>query len=902
MGERWPSVDYGPWLARLVSVPDGQLARWRWALLIANLCLACVSVLAIALTSEVDAWLRAAGLCSLAWVALRRMREYRGLRRHVGEEAFEGIAIVLIGLAAGDPLEVLGIVYASLLFRSMYGTRVEVAAAAAILLGGYFTSLFLTQGDVGPSTIANHVVGFTLFTTVTHLMTTTQFSHERSLERTREIMRAGSALVSASDRDAVYEVAVQAAFRLSSRQADARVSLALGDAHTKVVKLALGHEADAVMGRELTVEQMPAPVRDALRGTDTVEIANSDPDAIRRAGGFRPKVRSIIVAPFLIEGEPRGALIVASNSVLAPGLKEGLSSLASQVSLALEGVAIIERRSEQRFRSLVQNASDVISIVEDDGTIRYLSPSVERVFGYLPDELIGRNVAELAHPEDLPRIRPQLEDPSAAERRSTEMRGRRRDGSWLSCEILVKNLSHDPSIRGWVLTCRDITERKALEEQLAHQAFHDSLTGLANRALFGDRVEHALMRSRRSTARLAVLFIDLDKFKNVNDTLGHRAGDELLESVAERLRSALRAPDTAARLGGDEFAVLLEDIDEAAACEIAGRLLRVLEVPFTVQGVEVLVGASIGISMGGSADVVGELLRKADTAMYAAKERGRGRYELFGDRMELGQLHRLELHAQLKRAIDQDELTVHYQPVVRLDPLTVVGVEALVRWQHPTRGLLYPGDFISVAEETGLIEPLGNAVLEQSCAQAAAWSRTLAREHPIRIGVNFSARQLQQRGCVDLVASALKRHEIDPELIILEITESVLMEDPQEVAAQLELLQALGVNVAIDDFGTGYSSLSYLRRFPVRICKIDRFFVGGMDGGPEESAYARAIIKLGHSLGLDVVAEGVETQGELEELTRAGCDFAQGYLFARPAAAEDIGHMLTSDLMEPAHL
>jgi diguanylate cyclase (GGDEF)-like protein/PAS domain S-box-containing protein len=898
---RWRSVGYGPRLAQLVSVPHGELARSRWTLLIANLCLAVVSVVGIVLTSQVDAWLRAAGLCSLAWIALRRMREYRGLRGYVLEEAFEGVAIVLIGLAAGEPTEVLGIVYASLLFRSMFGSRIQVAAAAAILLGGYLTSLFLTQGEVAPSTIANHVVGFTLFTTVTHLMATAQLSHERSLERTREIMRAGSALVSAADRDTVYEVAVQAAYRLSRRQADARVSLALGDAHTKVVKLAIGHEADAVKGREVDVEQMPAAVRDALRGTETVEIADSDPRAIRRAGGFLPKVRSIIVAPFLIEGEPHGALIVASNSVLPPGLKEGLSSLASQVSLALEGAAIIERRSEQRFRSLVQNASDVISIVEDDGTIRYLSPSVERVFGYLPDELIARNVADLAHPEDLPRIRPQLGEASTTiEGRSTEMRARRRDGSWLSCEVVVTNLRHDPNIRGWVLTCRDITERKSLEEQLAHQAFHDSLTGLANRALFGDRVEHALMRARRSTAPLAVLFIDLDKFKNVNDTLGHRAGDELLESVAVRLRSALRVQDTAARLGGDEFAVLLEDVDESTACDIAERLLRVIGEPFTVQQVEVLVGASIGISMGDSSDVVGDVLRKADTAMYAAKERGRGRYELFRAKMEMGQLHRLELHARLKRAIDQDELTVHYQPVVSLDPLAVVGVEALVRWQHPTRGLLYPGDFISVAEETGLIEPLGNAVLEQSCAQAAAWSRTMARAHPLRIGVNFSARQLQQRGCVDSVASALRRHDVDPELIVLEITESVLMEDPEEVAVQLELLRGLGVNIAIDDFGTGYSSLSYLRRFPVRICKIDRFFVGGMDGGPEESAYARAIIKLGHSLGLDIVAEGVETRGELEELTRAGCDFAQGYLFARPAAAADIEPMLTSNLSEPA--
>jgi diguanylate cyclase (GGDEF)-like protein len=432
-------------------------------------------------------------------------------------------------------------------------------------------------------------------------------------------------------------------------------------------------------------------------------------------------------------------------------------------------------------------------------------------------------------------------------------------------------------------------ERKELEEQLTHQAFHDSLTGLPNRALFSDRVQHALDRSTRQDGSIAVLLIDLDNFKAINDSMGHLAGDELLRSVADRLRSCLRAADTAARLGGDEFAVLLEGTDERTVMHVAQRIRESLSEPIVLQGREVLASGSVGVAFtDDGSGTMSDLLRNADTAMYVAKDAGRDRVEVFEQRMHSGIMKRLELQAELQRAVDRDEIVVHYQPVYRLDPNALVGVEALVRWAHPTKGLIPPLDFIPMAEETGLIVPIGLRVLEKTCAQLRAWQDDLGRKHPIRAGVNFSARQLQEPALVDEIVGALERHGLDPKALVVEITESVLMHDPDDIADKLERLSDLGVGIAIDDFGTGYSSLSYLRRFPVNVLKVDKFFVQGIDRGPEEASYAQAIVRLGHSLDLDVCAEGIETAQEFEALLEMGCTYGQGYLFSPPVPAEAI--------------
>jgi diguanylate cyclase (GGDEF)-like protein len=427
-----------------------------------------------------------------------------------------------------------------------------------------------------------------------------------------------------------------------------------------------------------------------------------------------------------------------------------------------------------------------------------------------------------------------------------------------------------------------VSERKSLEEQMAHQAFHDPLTGLANRVLFKDRVEQALLRGNRYRRSLAVLFLDLDDFKTVNDSLGHAAGDTLLVEVANRLQSALRTSDTAARLGGDEFAILIEDTAGVAdALRLADRIFEELAPPISIQGKDVLISTSIGVAFSdASREDADELLRNADVAMYTAKSKGKRCVELFEPSMYTAVLRRLALKADLQRAIDQNELTLHYQPIIEMASERLAGVEALVRWNHEQRGMIPPSEFIPLAEETGLILPLGRAVLQRACSQARLWLDTLGV--PVRVSVNLSTRQLQDPELVNDVAEALASSGLEPNLLVLEITETLLMQETDVIMARLHELKRLGVRIAIDDFGTGYSSLSYLRRFPVDILKIDKTFVDGLNGEGEGEALVRAIIELARALNLQTVAEGIEEVSQLSALQLLGCDYGQGYFYARP--------------------
>jgi diguanylate cyclase (GGDEF)-like protein len=442
-----------------------------------------------------------------------------------------------------------------------------------------------------------------------------------------------------------------------------------------------------------------------------------------------------------------------------------------------------------------------------------------------------------------------------------------------------------------------LTDAKTLS-QMQHQAFHDALTGLPNRALFLDRLAHALARRRAAASPLAVLFLDLDRFKVVNDSLGHGAGDQILVAVAERLKSCLRPADTAARLGGDEFAILVEDMTRRTdAVEVAERLQQALRAPFEVADREVFVSASIGIASSG--DGAEDLLRDADAAMYRAKGEGKGRYQLFEPGMQAAVLERLELEADLQRAIERNELLLQYQPINDLSTHEVVGVEALVRWQHPTRGLVPPLAFIPLAEETGLILPIGRWVMEHACRQAALWQARRGPEEPLVIGINLSARQLQEPGFACEVAETVRRYALDPPNVVLEITETVLMDDSETIAAQLAELKELGVRIAIDDFGTGYSSLGYLRDFRVDILKIAKPFVDGVGRGAEDSALAQAIIDVGASLGLDIVAEGIELPLQLAKLRELGCGYGQGFYFSKPVDEAGIDRILREGFPAP---
>jgi diguanylate cyclase (GGDEF)-like protein/PAS domain S-box-containing protein len=441
----------------------------------------------------------------------------------------------------------------------------------------------------------------------------------------------------------------------------------------------------------------------------------------------------------------------------------------------------------------------------------------------------------------------------------------------------------------------DITARAQAQEQLHYQAFHDALTGLANRALLLDRLEQAVTRHARDPGTLALLFLDLDRFKVINDSLGHDVGDQLLLAVAGRLSGCIRREDTLARLGGDEFVVLVEDPRSAGgAPALAERMLAALGVPFTLSGREFFLTTSIGIVVSQAPHAgASALLRDADVALYRAKSKGKACYEIFDAQMNAHALERLELEGQLQRALGRDEFVVYYQPQVELATGRQVGLEALVRWRHPERGLLVPSVFLGLAEETGLIRPLGQWVLGAACRQARRRQDEAPGAPPQVIGINLSAREFQHPGLVEHVAAILRETQVDPQALQLEITEQTVMADAEDAAATLGQLKALGVRLAIDDFGTGYSSLSYLKRFPVDTLKIDRTFISGVGADAENQAIVQAVLSLGHALQITVVAEGVETAADVAALRRLGCEFGQGYYFGRPRplgeAAREVG-------------
>ncbi len=576
-----------------------------------------------------------------------------------------------------------------------------------------------------------------------------------------------------------------------------------------------------------------------------------------------------------------------------------LTAVRENARLVAETAAV---ENEARFRALVQHSSDVIAIAGGDGLIRFVSPSVTRWFGYEPRELEGAQLMSLLHPDDVARGAATLSTttPPGASTAPTEWRIQHRDGRWLSVEAVGTNLLFEPTVRGIVLNARDISERKALEAQLTHQAFHDPLTGLANRALFFDRVTHALERGLRHGEGMAVLFLDLDNFKTINDSLGHVAGDRLLVAAAVRLSASVRTSDTVARLGGDEFAVLIEDADARLGGLAADRITAALREPFAVEGKEVVVTASLGIAVAAPGMTASELMRNADMAMYTAKSRGKARSEQFETRMHREALDRLELEADLRRALERGELMVLYQPIVSLDHARIAGMEALIRWNHPRRGLLYPSQFIPLAEETGLIAALGEWVIREGCRQATEWDARWRTPTPRVLTVNVSGQQLQDPGFVDAVRRALVQSGLRPECLVLEITESVLMQRTETMLERLTQLKAVGVRLAIDDFGTGYSSLSYLQRFPIDILKIAKSFVDDIGRDRGQPALARAIIALAENLGLTTIAEGIELREQWQALRALGCDLGQGYFFARPISAAAMEEKISEGLALPA--
>ncbi len=556
-----------------------------------------------------------------------------------------------------------------------------------------------------------------------------------------------------------------------------------------------------------------------------------------------------------------------------------LAALAAVARGALGNALLYEQMD-----AITHSLGEGVLALDEYGVVTFANPAAEALLDWQRGDLVGREIAQAVDPDGrvdehwvhLPRLR------AGDTLRIDEHVVMRRDGSPLDVALTASPVLREGVVVGSVVVFRDVRDRKALEKRLVHQAFHDPLTGLPNRALFLDRLEHARARSARDGGTRAVLFVDVDRFKVINDSLGHRVGDQVLQTVASRIVGVLRPSDTVARFGGDEFTVLLEQVKDAAeAAQTAERILNALQLPMVAGGRDVVVTVSVGIAVADPGNTSGDLLAAADIAMYQAKSGGKNRYVVAAADADERALARLDLEMELRQAITEDQLEVHYQPVVHAQSGALYGLEALVRWRHPSRGLLAPSQFMEVAEDSGLVLPLGEWVLGKACVAAVEWQQ----RHPFAplvMAVNLSARQFQQPDLCERVARILATTGLDPALLTLEITETVVMEDTDATLATLRALKQLKVRLSIDDFGTGYSSLSYLKRFPVDAVKIDKSFVEGLDSGPVDREIVQAVIRLATAVGMQTIAEGVETPTQQEQLRLLGCSMLQGFLLSRP--------------------
>jgi len=569
---------------------------------------------------------------------------------------------------------------------------------------------------------------------------------------------------------------------------------------------------------------------------------------------------------------------------------------------------------DRLFQLISENAADMIAVIDRDGNRVYNSPAYQKVLGYSTDDLRTSSPLEQIHPDDRPRVVGAAEKARLTGRgERLEYRIRHKDGAWRVVESTANVIrGAENEVEGLVVVNRDITERKQAEEELAHNAFHDGLTDLANRTLLLDRLGRALaVFHRHAEFKFAVLFIDIDGFKLVNDSLGHSAGDALLVQLAQRLTSCLRRADTIsrsqqddessfgdrtlARPGGDEFVVLAEELRHISdAIRIADRIQEKLAAPFDVGGHEIVVTASIGIATSSNASTEAQgVLRDAEIAMYRAKHTGKARCEVFDNAMHSGALKRLQMETDLRKGIERAEFRVYYQPIVLLNEVRIVGFEALTRWEHPS-GMVMPNDFIPVADETGIILSINRQLFPEACRQVCSWQQSFPADPPLFLSVNISPKQFSQPDIASQIEQLIQESEMNPRSIALEITETIAMADAERSAAVLAQLKGLGVSIDIDDFGTGYSSLSRLQGFRVDTLKIDRIFVSRIDTDHETHEIVRIIVMLAHNLGLKVVAEGIETQTQLDLLIDIGCDLGQGYLFSRPADQHTIGKLMAN--------
>jgi diguanylate cyclase (GGDEF)-like protein/PAS domain S-box-containing protein len=741
-------------------------------------------------------------------------------------------------------------------------------------------------------------------------------SHRRALGRERVARQAGVSLVAAVSADQVAAAVRSATGTLLGPLPRGDVLLAVRTDGT-FRALTQASADPALMSRlgELTETWLPLVTNSAPLLAPVTRLP-------AQARELVPGSDWMLLCPLTVEDRPSGDPLVGVLAVFdgqrtLADLFATLEILAHQVALAVERISlrdeVIRRENESYFRTLVQDTSDVILMVGDEGRVSYATPSATSIFGDITVEgaYLWDLVADGEH-DDLVRTLLNLQAGAVLGSRYIDRQITRRDGVTVQVQLRCSDLRNDPTVAGLVLTLRDVTEQRTLESELKHQAFHDALTGLPNRLLFQDRISQQVAAARRDGMTAGVLFVDLDDFKVVNDTMGHSVGDELLVSTAERLSGLIREADTAARLGGDEFALLIGNVADSSAVEAAAdRVVDVFSEPFALASGAVLATVTVGVATTQDSADTDELLRHADLALYAAKAAGKRQWRRYQPMLSAGLIRRRELQAALEEAVATSAFTLAYQPIVMLTTGELAGFEALIRWPHPQWGMLQPDQFISLAEETGQIVPLGSWVLARAAADIARWRRDLHRgphrEPPARdaapdrrvrtpddappprglyVSVNVSARQFSAPGFVDGLRRVLDASGLEPGALMLELTESVLLRRDERVQSDLTQLKAIGVRLAIDDFGTGYSSLSYLRELPIDVLKMDKSFVDGIAVSAQRLALAEGIVQIARTLKLEVIAEGIESELQRDLLTSMGCHFGQGYLLAMPMEAD----------------
>jgi diguanylate cyclase (GGDEF)-like protein/PAS domain S-box-containing protein len=932
---------------RARATPRDLLGRVEW-LLLAFALLNSVGALLVVLASGTRpavlgiAAAFAAPTLAMTWVVAYRRRTFGPVSDAV---AIGGICLITMAVNVRWNGDVLALLSAAVFFSAAYGSLPHI-----LIRTGVLAAIELGQGVSDPATMPTAFVssiGLMVIAILMHGMASSITRYEETARRERILAATGLGLVAAADMPDMLAAAIEGARALCEALPGVRVSLAMaegsgwsaGSTEAPADGTARGAGA-ASAGADGSVSEGPAlrrfkvlaaageraeewrdqvldPKQISLPGPALADqwrmptaaaatggaAAAGDGTAAGDAAEAAPRPDFLegeaLLTSIVVFGNPRGFLIVECPDAISGELPGAIRALTTLLSLAISRSDLqkntMERQGAQRFQALIQSSSDVISILGPDGRIRFQSPATRSVFGYDSEQSTGLDIGELVHPDDAARVTAMFHQVAAAGGPSLvcECRIRHADGSWRNTETRMSNLLDEPAVEGIVLNTRDITDRQTLEAELRHQAFHDSLTGLANRALFTNRIEHALAGSKRDGSTIAILHCDMDGFERLNDGLGFRSGDAALKMVADRLRSCVRGQDTVARFDGHEFGLLLDRLNSPADATLAmERIMSVLGQPLLLPGASVELRPFIGIAVAIAGDGTPEdLLRNSALAVRIARNY-EGGYAIFDPDMQAEAIRRIELESQLRTAIDKSQFVLHYQPTIDLKTGRLTGVEALVRWQHPKRGLVPPLEFIPLAEESGLIVPLGLWTIQEACRQVRDWQREIPADEPICVNVNLSARQLRDPNIVHDIADVLDDTGLLPSRLILEITESVLMTDTAATLTRLFQLKSLGVRLAVDDFGTGYSSFAYLRRFPFDILKIDKSFVDGVATEPTAGALVDAMIRIGKTLRLETVAEGIEQVEQADRLRALDCDIGQGYYFSRPLPKDAITALL----------